>query len=150
MGCPQNIVIGENGLDCYGSLKDKRYGNVDSQFYDGIHLSGELGKAHYSGAVLKTFKLAFPHLQKIPNHSSNQHRQYTHEQNMHQNEQYASQNERYARQNKHTSPNEQYSRQNRQYTRHDNSNSKNVINPWSVDTALPLYNRFAALVQSGN
>ena len=68
LGCPSNIVIAESGLDCYGALKDKRYGSVDAPYFDGIHLNGELGMAHYTGRVVKIFKLAFPHLQKVPSY----------------------------------------------------------------------------------
>ena len=55
----------KTGFDCYGILKDRRYGSLDSQYFDGIHLNRDLGKDHYTGGVLKIFKLAFPHLQKV-------------------------------------------------------------------------------------
>ena len=61
-GCPDNIVLGESNLDCFGDLRDLRYGRRDSQVCDYIHLRGKLGEAHWTGAVLKVFKLAFPFL----------------------------------------------------------------------------------------
>ena len=57
MGCPDKIIIGENNLTCYGALKDKRFGHPEAPLFDGIHLLGELGGAHYTGAVLKVFKI---------------------------------------------------------------------------------------------
>jgi hypothetical protein len=65
-GCPKNIFIGEHNLDCYGGLREMRYGKEDMQTYDGIHLRGKLGEAHYTTSVLSGFKLAFPYLQNIP------------------------------------------------------------------------------------
>ena len=77
MGCPSNIVIGENTVECFGQLKDKRYGVTQSPTYDGIHQIGELGKAHYTGSVLKMFKISFPHLQNLPKFNSSSAKPFT-------------------------------------------------------------------------
>ena len=62
-GCPTNLVIGEHNLECYGKLRELRYGGNATQVSDNIHLRGKLGEAHFTSAVLRVFKLAFPFLQ---------------------------------------------------------------------------------------
>ena len=64
-GCPANIVIGNLNFECYGKLKDLRYGESSSQVCDNIHLRGKLGELHFTNAVLRVFKLAFPFLQSL-------------------------------------------------------------------------------------
>ena len=62
-GCPANIVIGESNMECFGNLRELRYGHPGSQVCDNLHLRGKLGEAHWTNAVVKVFKLAFPFLQ---------------------------------------------------------------------------------------
>jgi hypothetical protein len=62
-GCPDNILICDQNLGCYGELKNKRYGEVKSSNYDGIHMRGPLGRQHYTNSVLRIFKEINPELQ---------------------------------------------------------------------------------------
>ena len=160
IGCPSKIIIGENGTESYGVLKDKRYGNLNSPLFDGIHQNGELGRAHYSGAVIKVFKMAFPFLQKL-NSYKEAHPRMNQQPNVNTNyhhKQYTNQNYSSIQYRQNTRPVNSQDRQNtcaplsslpRSLVDKRNSN-KNITNPWDVDTALPLYNRFAAFGQSGN
>lgn len=62
-GCPDKIVIGEHALDCFGELRDKRFGHPDSRDFDGIHMRGPAGMFHYTNGVIRIFKTVFPQLQ---------------------------------------------------------------------------------------
>ena len=62
-GCPQNIKIHDLGLDCYGKLREKRYGTpgtrgFDGEFVDGIHMRGFLAVTHYTDSVIRMFRLS--------------------------------------------------------------------------------------------
>ena len=61
-GCPTNIVIGDQKLGCYGELQCKRFGQLESPGFDGIHMRGPLGKQHYTNAILRIFKGFDPEL----------------------------------------------------------------------------------------
>ena len=65
-GCPKNITIGGQNLSCYGELRSKRFGLVDSPGYDGIHMRGPLGSQHYTNATLRIFQEVNPALQTKP------------------------------------------------------------------------------------
>ena len=59
-GCPNNIRIHKLGLDCYGPLKEKRYGTpgtrgFDGKFVDGIHMRGILAVKHYTDSFVRMF-----------------------------------------------------------------------------------------------
>jgi hypothetical protein len=63
-GCPKNIVIQDQKLDCYGDLKQKRFGNPeavtpDGKPWDGIHMRGRLAVRHYTNSVVKIFAAHF-------------------------------------------------------------------------------------------
>ena len=70
-GCPNNILIGDNNFECFGNLRDLRYGDKNSQVCDNIHLRGILGETHFTNAVVCVFKLAFPLLQSNNRMDSN-------------------------------------------------------------------------------
>ena len=64
-GCPSNISIQDQKLDCQGELRGKRFGNPgepnnDGKPWDGIHLRGWLGSRHYTNSVAKIFANCFP------------------------------------------------------------------------------------------
>ena len=65
-GCPTNILICDQNLGCFGELRTKRFGFLDSPSYDGLHLRGPLGNQHYTISVLRIFKELFPSLQSKP------------------------------------------------------------------------------------
>ena len=74
-GCPANISIQDQKLDCQGELRDKRFGNpaeqnLNGKPWDGIHLRGKLGPRHYTNSMAKIFAYSFPRM-KI-NWSANQ------------------------------------------------------------------------------
>ena len=64
-GCPSNISIQDQKLDCQGDLRGKRFGNPgepnnDGKPWDGIHLRGWLGSRHYTNSAAKIFANCFP------------------------------------------------------------------------------------------
>ena len=61
-GCPENILIADQNLGCYGELRNKRFGYFDESQYDGIHMRGPLARQHYTTAVLRIFKETQPSL----------------------------------------------------------------------------------------
>ena len=73
-GCPGNILIKDQKLDCQGDLRKKRFGspgeNLDGKPWDGIHLRGRLGSRHYTNSMANIFAVSFPGI-KI-NWSANQ------------------------------------------------------------------------------
>ena len=66
-GCPGDIVIADQKLDCKGELRNKRFGNPDSNLdgkpWDGIHLRGKLGSRHYTNSMANIFAVSYPGLQ---------------------------------------------------------------------------------------
>ena len=66
-GCPMNITVQDQKLDCHGELRGKRFGNPgqinqDGKPWDGIHLRGRLGPRHYTNSMAKIFAASFPGL----------------------------------------------------------------------------------------
>ena len=60
-GCPTNIKIHDLGMDCYGQLKDKRYGipgtrGFDGKFVDMIHMRGHLAVKHYLDSFIRMLR----------------------------------------------------------------------------------------------
>ena len=49
-GCPKNIEIVQQHLECEGNLRKARYGSNLSPKYDGIHMRGEMAVQHYTGS----------------------------------------------------------------------------------------------------
>ena len=66
-GCPENISIHDQNLDCMEKLRMKRFGNP-GQFnpngkpFDGIHMRGAIGVRHYTNSMTKIFASQFPGL----------------------------------------------------------------------------------------
>ena len=59
--CPKNIKIQDLGLNCYGALKEKRYGipgarGFDGKFVDGIHMRGILAVKHYTDSFIRMLR----------------------------------------------------------------------------------------------
>ena len=65
-GCPDNILIADQNLGCYGELRNKRFGHEEESFFDGIHMRGPLAMQHYTNSVLRIFKESQPSLQNKP------------------------------------------------------------------------------------
>ena len=61
-GCPRNIVIADQKLQCEGSLRVLRYGNEYHRNFDGVHLRGDLATQHYTKSIIGVFTDVFPHL----------------------------------------------------------------------------------------
>jgi hypothetical protein len=51
-GCPKNIVISHQPLECDGDLRISRYGFPSTKEYDGIHMRGKMAIQHYTGSVI--------------------------------------------------------------------------------------------------
>ena len=54
-------------MDCYGELREKRFGNPgqinqDVKPWDGVHLRGRLGPRHYTNSMAKIFAASCPGL----------------------------------------------------------------------------------------
>ena len=66
-GCPGNILIKDQKLDCQGDLRNKRFGNpaenLDGKPWDGIHLRGRLGSRHYTNSMANIFAVSFSDIQ---------------------------------------------------------------------------------------
>ena len=65
-GCPENIVIADQHMECQGQLRTKRYGNpglVDhgGKPWDGIHMRGRLSVRHYTNSVIRILSDQSPH-----------------------------------------------------------------------------------------
>jgi hypothetical protein len=57
-GCPENIVIEDQHLECHGPLRSKRFGNpgdigYDGKPWDGIHMRGRLAVRHYTNSLIR-------------------------------------------------------------------------------------------------
>ena len=55
-GCPDNILIRDQKLGCSGELRNKRFGLIGNQGYDGVHMRGPLGSQHYTNATFRIFQ----------------------------------------------------------------------------------------------
>ena len=60
-GCPANIQIHDLGLNCYGALREKRYGipgtrGFDGKMADGIHMRGILAVKHYTDSFVRMLR----------------------------------------------------------------------------------------------
>ena len=60
-GCPKNIKIHDIGMDCYGQLREKRYGipgtrGYDGKFVDNIHMRGVLAVKHYTDSFIRMLR----------------------------------------------------------------------------------------------
>ena len=56
-GCPANIIIEDQHLDCHGPLREKRFGNPgivghDGRPWDGVHMRGRLAITHYTNSLI--------------------------------------------------------------------------------------------------
>ena len=63
-GCPANISIQDQKLDCQGNLRIKRYGQIDEitqsgKPWDGVHMRGRLAVRHYTNSVNRIFASVF-------------------------------------------------------------------------------------------
>ena len=45
-GCPKNISISYQPLECQGAMRVSRYGSPSAKNYDGVHMRGQLGVQH--------------------------------------------------------------------------------------------------------
>ena len=57
-GCPADILIVDQNLDCQGPLREKRFGNPGQTGYDGkscdmIHMRGRLAAQHYTNSFVR-------------------------------------------------------------------------------------------------
>ena len=66
-GCPSNISIQDQKLDCHGDLRQKRFGNpgIATNYgkpWDGVHMRGRLAGRHYTNSILRIFAAHFSQL----------------------------------------------------------------------------------------
>ena len=61
-GCPKNIMIGQQTLECQGDLRISRFGSPSDKNYDGIHMRGKLAVQHYTGSVINVLLDVLPGL----------------------------------------------------------------------------------------
>ena len=66
-GCPSNILIVDQHLDCQGPLREKRFGNPafighDGKPWDGIHMRGRLAMRHYTNSFIRILSELSPSL----------------------------------------------------------------------------------------
>ena len=64
-GCPENIVIEDQHMDCQGPLREKRFGNPGSTGYDGkpwdgVHMRGRLAVTHYTNSLIRILSGTVP------------------------------------------------------------------------------------------
>ena len=57
-GCPKNIEIEDQNMECHGPLRLKRFGNPglighDGKPWDGIHMRGRLAVRHYTNSIIR-------------------------------------------------------------------------------------------------
>ena len=60
-GCNRNIKVHDLGLNCYGPLREKRFGTpgtkgFDGKFVDGIHMRGILAVKHYTDSFIRMLR----------------------------------------------------------------------------------------------
>ena len=57
-GCPSNILIVDQNLDCQGPLRKKRFGipgqvGRDGKPWDGVHMRGTVAAQHYTNSLVR-------------------------------------------------------------------------------------------------
>ena len=58
-GCPQNIKIEKQALECDGELRVARIGLPSANGYDGTHFRGEMAVQHYTASMLNVLLHVF-------------------------------------------------------------------------------------------
>ena len=71
-GCPSNIIIVDQHLECQGPLREKRFGNpafrgYDGKPWDGIHMRGRLAVRHYTNSLIRILSELSPSLTNYHN-----------------------------------------------------------------------------------
>ena len=65
-GCPKNIKIMKQDLDCKGELRMSRFGAPSSKGYDGVHMRGKLATQHYTRSVIDILLDVMPNVLQTP------------------------------------------------------------------------------------
>ena len=63
-GCPKNITIAQQPLECDGNLRLSRYGSPSAKGYDGIHMRGVMAVQHYTGSFVNVLLENLPSVDK--------------------------------------------------------------------------------------
>ena len=63
-GCPQNISIVQQPLECYGDVRISRFGSPSAQGYDGVHMRGGLAVQSYTGSMVNILLDNLPNFEK--------------------------------------------------------------------------------------
>ena len=63
-GCPHNISIQDQKLDCQGNLREKRFGKLgefsqNGKPWDGVHMRGRLAVRHYTNSLIRIVASVF-------------------------------------------------------------------------------------------
>ena len=59
-GCPKNIRIVQQELDCQDELRISRFGFPSAKGYDGIHMRGKMAVQHYTGSIVNVLLNVLP------------------------------------------------------------------------------------------
>ena len=70
-GCPANILIADQHMDCQGPLREKRFGNPafvahDGKPWDGIHMRGRLAIRHFTNSFIRILSELSPPARNYP------------------------------------------------------------------------------------
>ena len=61
-GSNNKIVIAKQDLECEGWLRVQRFGNINQNNYDGIHMRGPLATQHMTKTFVRMLCRIYPHL----------------------------------------------------------------------------------------
>ena len=67
-GCPKNISIVQQQLECDGNLRIARYGHPLAKGYDGVNMRGNMAVQHYTGSFANTLMSTLPQLRNMKSH----------------------------------------------------------------------------------
>ena len=70
-GCPSNISITNQPLECQGDLRVARYGYPTSRNYDGVHMRGKQAVQHYTGSIVNVLLETLPNINSQPGSYAN-------------------------------------------------------------------------------
>ena len=65
-GCPKNIHIVQQSLECSGNLLTERFGSPSNRSFDGVHMRGKMAVQHYTRSVINALADIMPNCKPIP------------------------------------------------------------------------------------
>ena len=79
-GCPSNIVVEKQNLDCKGEIKSQCFGSPGSPGYDGIHPRGKFAVQHFTRTFIDMYTSVSPQSSQGQS-QPNKHQEHTASQN---------------------------------------------------------------------